>query len=33
MENSRTCHVCNVDDHGASYAKHMRSKKHSENQK
>ena len=31
MENSRTCEICNVDVHRASYAKHLRSKKHLEN--
>ena len=30
MENSRTCEVCNVIVHRASFAKHLRSKKHSE---
>ena len=29
--NSRRCEVCNVDVHRASYIKHLRSKKHSEN--
>ena len=29
--NSRNCDVCNVDVHGASYAKHLRSEKHLEN--
>ena len=29
--NSRKCDVCNVDVHRASYIKHLRSKKHSEN--
>ena len=31
MENSRTCDVCNANDHRASFAKHLRSKKHLEN--
>ena len=31
--NSRKCEVCNVDVHGASYIKHLRSKKHIENMK
>ena len=31
MENSRTCDVCNVNVHRASFAKHLRSKKHFEN--
>ena len=31
MENSRTCNVCNVNVHRASFAKHLRSKKHLEN--
>ena len=30
MENSRTCEICNVDVHRASFAKHLRSKKHLE---
>ena len=30
MENSRRCEVCNIDVNRASYAKHLRSKKHSE---
>ena len=30
---SRRCEVCNVDIHRASYAKHLRSKKHIENMK
>ena len=29
--NSRKCEICNVDVHRASYVKHLRSKKHSEN--
>ena len=29
--NSRRCEICNVDVHGASYMKHLRSKKHLEN--
>ena len=31
MENSRKCDICNVNVHRASYVKHLRSKKHSEN--
>ena len=31
MENSRTCGICNVNVHRASYAKHLRSEKHLEN--
>ena len=31
--NSRRCEICNVDVHRASYNKHMRSKKHTENMK
>ena len=31
MENSRTCDVCNVNVQRASFAKHLRSKKHLEN--
>ena len=31
MENSRTCEICNVNVHRASYVKHLRSKKHLEN--
>ena len=31
MENSRTCEVCNVNVHRASFLKHLRSKKHLEN--
>ena len=31
MENSRTCEVCNVNVHRASFVKHLRSKKHLEN--
>ena len=27
MENSRTCEVCNINVHRASFVKHMRSKK------
>ena len=27
--NSRKCEICNVDVHGASFVKHLRSKKHS----
>ena len=29
--NSRKCDVCNIDVHRASYNKHMRRKKHTEN--
>ena len=29
--NSRKCEICNVDVHRASYSKHIRSKKHTEN--
>ena len=31
MQNSRTCEVCNVNVHRASFVKHLRSKKHLEN--
>ena len=31
--NSRECEVCNNDVHRASYVKHLRSKKHLENEK
>ena len=31
--NSRKCEICNVDVHRASYIKHLRSKKHIENNK
>ena len=31
MENSRTCEICNVNVHRASYVKHLRSKKPLEN--
>ena len=31
MEHSRTCEVCNVNVHRASFVKHLRSKKHLEN--
>ena len=31
--NSCKCDICNVDVHGASDVKHMRSKKHFENKK
>ena len=31
MENSRTCEICNVNVHRASFLKHLRSKKHLEN--
>ena len=27
MKNSRRCELCNIDDHRASYVKHLRSKK------
>ena len=30
---SRKCDVCNIDVHRAPYAKHLRSKKHIENEK
>ena len=30
MENSRTCEICNVVVHRASFVKHSRSKKHLE---
>ena len=33
MENSRTCEICNVNVHGASFVKHLRSKKHIEDTK
>ena len=33
MEKGRRCDNCEVDVHGASYAKHLRSKKHLENGK
>ena len=33
MENSRTCEICNVNVHRASFAKHERSKKHLENKR
>ena len=33
MESSRKCKICNVDVHSASYAKHLRREKHSENEK
>ena len=29
---SHKCDVCNIDVHGASYAKHLRSKKHLEHE-
>ena len=32
-ENSRRCEFCNVNVHGASYGKHLRSEKHLENLK
>ena len=31
--NSRKCEICNVNDHRESYVKHLRSKKHLENEK
>ena len=31
MENSRTCEICNVNVHRASFVKHLSSKKHLEN--
>ena len=31
--NSRNCEICNIDVHRASYVKHLRSRKHSENEK
>ena len=31
MENNRRCDIRNIDVHQASYAKHMRSKKHLDN--
>ena len=31
MINSRTCEICNVDVHRASFLKHLRTKKHLEN--
>ena len=31
MENSRTCEVCNINVHRASFVRHLRSKKHLEN--
>ena len=31
MENRRTCDICNIDIHRASFVKHLRSKKHLEN--
>ena len=33
MENSRTCDICKVNIHRASFVKHFRSKKHLENEK
>ena len=30
MENSRSCGICNIDIHRASYANHLRSEKHLE---
>ena len=31
METSRRCDICKIDVHLASYAKHLRSKRHSKN--
>ena len=31
--NNRNCEVCNINVHRASYAKHLRSKYHLENEK
>ena len=31
MENNRTCEICNVNLHRASFVKHLRSKKYLEN--
>ena len=31
--NSRKCDVCNIDVHRASYVKHLRCKKHIENER
>ena len=31
MENSRTCEICNVNVHRASFVNHLRSRKHLEN--
>ena len=31
--NSRKCDICNIDGHRASYVKHLRIKKHLENEK
>ena len=31
MENSRTCEICNIIVHRASFVKHLKSKKHFEN--
>ena len=31
MENSRRCKICKIDFHRASYAKHIKSRKNSEN--
>ena len=33
MENGRRCDICNIDVHRASYAKHLRSKRHLEKNK
>ena len=33
MENSRTCDICNVNVHRASFVKHLGSKKHLEKEK
>ena len=31
MANSHTCEICNVNVHRASFAKHLKTKKHLEN--
>ena len=33
MENNRTCEICNVNVHRASFVQHLRSKKHLEKMK
>ena len=33
MENGRTCGICNVNVHRASFVKHLRREKHLENEK
>ena len=33
MENGRTCEICNINVHRASFVKHLRSKVHLENEK